>query len=87
MWVGQVVEVTYHFWEHPGRQIMDGLSKDAQGGENKHNPEDNARTAMNRRQNVREQQAHILSFHCSKIQTNTNNKELKMKKNCVDMFL
>lgn len=30
---------SYHFWRHPGNQIMDGLSKDAQGGEDEHNPE------------------------------------------------
>lgn len=36
---------SYHFWEHPGRQIMDGLSKDAQRGQDKHDSEDDARAA------------------------------------------
>lgn len=31
---------SYHFWGNPGSQIMDGFSKDAQGGETEHNPED-----------------------------------------------
>lgn len=32
--------VSYHFWGHPGNHIMDSLPKDAQGGENEHNPKD-----------------------------------------------
>jgi len=36
---------SYHFRGHPGGQIMDGLSNDAHGGENEHNPQDHTRPA------------------------------------------
>lgn len=41
----RVCVCSYHFGGHPSRQIVDGLSEDAQGGENEHNPEDNTRSA------------------------------------------
>lgn len=37
--------VSYHFWGHPGNHIMDSLPKDAQGGENEHNPKDHTCSA------------------------------------------
>lgn len=39
---------SYHFRWHPGSQIMDGLSKDAHGGEHKHNSEDYTCSATER---------------------------------------
>lgn len=45
--------VSYHFWGHPGNQIMDSLPQDAQRGENKHNPEDHTRSADTKKEKQR----------------------------------
>lgn len=44
---------SYHLWGHFGSQIVDGLSKDAQGGENKHNPKDHTGSVTDRQAGVR----------------------------------
>lgn len=45
--------LSYHFWRHPGSQIMDSLPQDAQRGENKHNPEDHTRSADTKKEKQR----------------------------------